>query len=81
MDDETLGHHVKCKMTMILEGLSEDMSAQITARGTNRMRNLREIVTEIAERDEEEMTMIALLRANAFDVIFSDGVVQAISRK
>ena len=37
-------------------------------------------MTEIAERDEE-VTMTALLKANAFDVVFSDGIVQAISRK
>ena len=41
MDDETLGHCVKCKMTMILEGLSEEMSAQITVRGTGGMKTLR----------------------------------------
>ena len=80
VDDETLGHCVKCKMAMILEGLSEDLSAQITVRGAGGMKTLRifgKIVTEIAETDHDH----TLLRANAFDVVFSDGIVQAISWK
>ena len=82
--DPEIGTCVKCKMMQCINAGKEEFSAHIMVKAQTECIPLRafgKVVEDICQKPSGEITMVSLLKAKPFTVVYRDGIIQSVVRK
>ena len=82
--DPEIGTCVKCKMMQCINAWKEEFSAHIMVKAQTESFPLRafgKVVEDICQKPSGEITMVSLLKAKPFTVVYRDGIIQSVVRK
>ena len=82
--DPEIGTCVKCKMMQCINARKEEFSAHIMVKGETEnipLRAFGKVVEDISQKPSGEITMVSLLKAKPFTVVYCNGIIQSVVRK
>lgn len=84
--DPEIGTCVKCKMMQCINAGKEEFGAHIMVKAETETESIPlhafgKVVEDICQKPSGEITMVSLLKAKPFTVVYRDGIIQSVVRK